>query len=135
MGAKNDNVFVDYYKLLGISPTSNSSEIRNAYLQQAQEHHPDAGGSTAMMEHLNAAYTCLKSTTGKAAYDTVHSLRAETSTHNYKYDGGRHAKDVDDMSDSEIDEFLDTMLAEFRHGVPEAKKAPVKERIKKMFEM
>jgi curved DNA-binding protein CbpA len=131
-----DSAFTDYYEMLGIKPDADSQQIRTAFLRKAQEHHPDVGGSHERMEQLNAAYTTLKSATGKAAYDTLHSLKvAGKAAPDYKYDGGRHAKDVDDMSDAEIDEFLDTMLAEFRHGVPEKKKATVKQRIKKMFEI
>lgn len=127
--------FVDYYALLGIAPDADGNEIRAAFLRKAQEHHPDIGGSAETMEQINIAYGTLKSSSAKAAYDMIHSVRTGAKEMpQYKYEGGRSANSVDDMSDDEIDEFLDTMLKEFRNGVPKTKKS-VKQRIKKMFEI
>ncbi len=135
MQVRKENEFVDYYELLGIQPDADTHEIRAAFLAKAQLHHPDVGGSATQMQLLNAAYTTLKSATGKAAYDTVHSLQSDSKEPpKYRYDGGKHAKDIDDMTDDEIDEFLDTMFKEFRNGIP-AKRSTVKDRLKKMFEI
>jgi len=130
-----ESEFVDYYELLGIKPSASAHEIRTAFLAKAQEHHPDFGGSADVMKQLNAAYATLKSSTGKAAYDTIHSVKVGgDDNHAYRYDGGKYAKDVEDMSDEEIDEFLDVMFKEFRSGAP-AKKTTVKQRLRKMFEL
>jgi curved DNA-binding protein len=127
--------FVDYYALLGLAPDAEPGQIRAAFLRKAQEHHPDVGGSDESMQVLNAAYKTLKDSNAKAAYDMIHSVMSGVSElPQYKYDGGNAAKDVDDMSDEEIDEFLDTMFKEFRHGVPKQKQ-PLKQRIKKIFEI
>lgn len=130
-----EGAFVDYYALLGIEPSADPRQIRAAFLRMAQEHHPDVGGSAAQMQQLNIAYKTLKDSSAKAAYDLIHSVRSGAKElPSYKYDGGSTAKDVDDMTDEEIDEFLDTMFKEFRHGVPKSKPS-VKQRFKKMFEI
>jgi hypothetical protein len=42
-------------------------EIRDAYREQAQSHHPDAGGSADAMRRLNEAYQFLKERYRRAA--------------------------------------------------------------------
>jgi curved DNA-binding protein CbpA len=135
MRSSGDTEFIDYYDLLGLEPDADISEIRNAFIQKAKKHHPDAGGSTEMMQLMNTAYKTLTSGTAKAAYDIVHSFHTGTSeVADYKYDGGRNVQGVEDMSDDEIDSFLDSMLAEFRDGVPKPKQT-VKGRFKKLLDL
>jgi curved DNA-binding protein CbpA len=125
--------FVDYYELLGVEPSAEIAEIRRAYILQAKEHHPDAGGSTDMMQQLNTAYRTLTSTTAKAAYDMLHSFHIGTSqTGDYRYADGREVRDVSDMNDAEIDAFLDGLMSEYRHGVPK-EKPTVSQWFKKLF--
>jgi curved DNA-binding protein CbpA len=42
-------------------------DIRDAYREQAQSHHPDAGGSAEAMRRLNEAYQFLKERYRRAA--------------------------------------------------------------------
>jgi DnaJ-domain-containing protein 1 len=41
---------------LGIGIGANLAEAREAYRRRASEHHPDRGGSSAMMAKINAAW-------------------------------------------------------------------------------
>jgi curved DNA-binding protein CbpA len=109
--------FIDYYKLLKVHPTAEISEIRQAYIVMAKKHHPDAGGSTDKMKQLNKAYKTLMSSTAKASYDMLHSFHTGTTKpSDYRYHDGREVNDVTDMTDSEIDSFLDGVLNEYRDG-------------------
>lgn len=125
--------FVDYYELLGVKPTTDIPQIRKAYLLKAKEHHPDAGGSTETMQQLNKAYKTLTSSTAKAAYDMLHSFHTgETQPGDYKYSDGREVKDVTDMTDDEVDAFLDNLFKEYRSGPPKEKQG-VRDWFKKIF--
>jgi DnaJ-class molecular chaperone len=116
--------FVDYYELLGVSPTAEMHEIRGAYIVQAKEHHPDAGGSTEMMQRLNDAYKTLASSSAKVTYDMLHSFQiGSTTASDYRYGDGRKVKSVTDMKDEEIDSFLDNLLDEYRDGPPNTKQS------------
>jgi curved DNA-binding protein CbpA len=113
--AENVN-FVDYYELLGLRPNATNHEIRRAYILKAKEHHPDMGGSIEMMQLLNRGYRTLTGATTKAAYDMLHSFHVgSTSQGDYRYADGREVNDVTDMSDDEVDVFLDNLLDEFRN--------------------
>jgi curved DNA-binding protein CbpA len=114
--------FVDYYELLGIKPTAEIHEIRRAFILRAKQHHPDAGGSTETMQRLNSAYRTLASSTSKASYDLMHNFHiGNTKPSDYRYSGGREVNDVTDMTDTEIDSFLDELFTEYRQGPPTRK--------------
>ncbi len=49
-----------FYRLLGVSPSSNWDEIERAYRKKAKLHHPDLGGDEDTMKALNEAYEILK---------------------------------------------------------------------------
>jgi len=122
MSTADGTEFVDYYELLDIGPTAEISHIRRAYILKAKEHHPDAGGSTEMMKLLNKAYKTLTSSSAKAAYDMIHSIEVGTTrATDYRYGGGREVAGVEDMTDDEIDNFLDSLLNEHRSGPKAAK--------------
>lgn len=111
--------FVDYYKLLGLQPTAEIEEIRRAFILHAKQHHPDAGGSTAVMQQLNQAYRTLTSSTAKAAYDMQHNFHVGSTVPGaYKYKDGREVNGVADMTDEEIDSFLNDVFSEYRNGPP-----------------
>jgi len=65
----------DYYDLLGVTKTSSSQEIKNAYRKKALEWHPDRhqGGDKEEAERkfkeINEAYQVLSDANKKAAYD------------------------------------------------------------------
>lgn len=133
MSSSSSAEFVDYYDVLGVEPTAQIQEIRRAYIIKAKQHHPDAGGSIEAMQRLNTAYKTLKSSTAKAAYDMLHSFHVgSTSPGDYRYADGREVKDVTDMSDAEIDSFLDNLFTEYRNGPPKPEQSAW-QRIKKII--
>jgi len=127
--------FVDYYELLDIAPDAELAQIRRAFILKAKEHHPDAGGSTLVMQQLNMAYKTLMSSTAKGAYDLLHGFHTgATRPSDYKYHDDREISGVTDMSDDEIDSFLDSLLAEYRNGPPKPKPT-AKQRFKKLLDL
>jgi hypothetical protein len=46
-------------QVLGVLPDATREDIKKAYRAQAQIHHPDKGGDTAMMRTINEAYETL----------------------------------------------------------------------------
>lgn len=134
MESPNNAQFVDYYELLGVKPTASIDEIRRAYLLLAKQHHPDAGGSAEKMKSLNVAYRTLAGANTKAAYDMLHNFHiGSVGTSDYRYSDGREVHDVSDMKDSEVDSFLDNLLAEYRNGPPK-QKYTIKQKIRKFFD-
>ena len=107
--------FVDYYKLLDLEPNASSMQIRQAFIKKAKHHHPDVGGSTDSMRHLNLAYKTLASYSHKAAYDLLHSFHTGTNEIKYKAvdPKSKTQSSKDDLSDEYIDWFLDTVYAEY----------------------
>jgi curved DNA-binding protein CbpA len=62
---------VTHYEVLGVAPTASAAEIKRAYRQQAQRHHPDVGGGDDAMERLNRAWATLGDPVRRRAYDNV----------------------------------------------------------------
>jgi curved DNA-binding protein CbpA len=63
----------DYYKVLGVSRTASSNQIKQAYRGLCKTYHPDKNPSpeaTRIIQEVNAAYEVLSDTTGKAIYDS-----------------------------------------------------------------
>lgn len=107
--------FIDYYKLLGVTTNAEPAQIRTAFMRLAKQHHPDVGGSTEQMQQFTAAYRTLMSASSRRAYDLLHDFQTGTATIHYQPDGKPSAGDgLDDLSDDEIDDFLDTIYAEYR---------------------
>ncbi|CAF1542008.1 unnamed protein product [Didymodactylos carnosus] len=64
----------DYYQLLDINPNTTQTVIRNAYLRQAREFHPDKNvgrsiDTTAIFKAIKAAYETLSNDITKMSYD------------------------------------------------------------------
>ena len=49
-----------WWEVLGVDQTSLFAVVRDAWLELVKIHHPDAGGSTARMAEINAAYEAAK---------------------------------------------------------------------------
>lgn len=109
--------FVDYYKLLGISANATQREVRVAYVRAAKEHHPDKGGSHEHMQRLNLAYATLVDDTKRSAYDRMYRMEAAGAPDAYRVAGEQQANTTD-MSDDEIDDFLNSVYAEFVNQPP-----------------
>lgn len=114
--------FVDYYTLLGVGTDATDAEVRKAFMRLAKQHHPDAGGTLEHMLQLNTAYTTLKEPQARRAYDLVHSFQTGTSTVQYREVGeSADGSSLDGLSDEEIDDFMNTIFAEYATKATKAK--------------
>ena len=50
---------MDYYELLGVSPSATPSEIKKAFRKLAMKHHPDKGGDEQKFKEIQQAYETL----------------------------------------------------------------------------
>ncbi|MEC9398062.1 MAG: DnaJ domain-containing protein, partial [Myxococcota bacterium] len=48
------------YAILGVTPGSDWTAIKQAYIRLSQKHHPDKGGDEGQMQKITEAYTELK---------------------------------------------------------------------------
>lgn len=66
-----------HYDVLGVAPSADVAEIRDAYRRLAREHHPDRavssdrGGVDAEMSTINEAYRVLGDPTRRVVYDAA----------------------------------------------------------------
>lgn len=59
----------DLYDFLQVPPRADTNEIREAYLKQAREVHPDKGGAAEAMSELGRVYAVLSDTGRRKVYD------------------------------------------------------------------
>jgi curved DNA-binding protein CbpA len=114
--------FVDFYEVLGVPTDADIAVIRKAYIVKAKANHPDAGGSTETMQQLNVAYKTLTNPSAKAAYDMVYGYQHGTiAAGEFDDTNAYFTRDITDMSDDEIEDYLDTLFAEYHFVAPKAK--------------
>jgi curved DNA-binding protein CbpA len=67
---------VTHYDVLGVSRNAPISEVRQAYVALAREHHPDrSGGDADAMRAVNEAWATLRDPDRRASYDlTLHAV-------------------------------------------------------------
>jgi DnaJ-class molecular chaperone len=106
--------FVDYYQLLDVVPAATTPEIRRAYVRLAKNLHPDVGGDARKMQQLNSAYHTLRDDTKRRVYDLMHQTETGTASLLYRETGGKQSTSlVRDMSDDEIDTYINDVFREF----------------------
>ena len=79
----------DYYKILGITPAADSTEIRQAYRRGVRDAHPDAGGDPERFHAIQTAFETLSQPQSRHEYDTLRGNRKPGWRHRTP---GRHAK-------------------------------------------
>lgn len=94
---------MNFYEVLGVSPTSSLDEIRSAYKRLALQFHPDKShGNREMFERIQVAYTALKDpSTRQKIDDLLHSSHNDDSTANNTMNGL-------------VDVFMDILYHQFR---------------------
>ena len=66
--------YVDYYKVLGVSRTAETAEIKKAYRRLARKYHPDVSkepDAEARFKEVGEAWEVLKDSKKRAAYDQL----------------------------------------------------------------
>lgn len=64
----------DYYRILGVPKSASVDDIKRAYRQLAQLHHPDRVGEGGQIVLINEAYATLKDPAKRAKYDVLHAV-------------------------------------------------------------
>ncbi len=59
----------DYYKILGVNKDASKEEIKRAYRELAQKHHPDKAGDEQLFKEAKDAYEILSDDTKRKQYD------------------------------------------------------------------
>lgn len=60
---------VDFYEVLGVSPTASPKQVKAAYRRLVKAAHPDQGGSEALFRYVNEAWETLGDPVERARYD------------------------------------------------------------------
>ncbi len=106
---------MDYYALLDVAISAEPRQIRAAYIRLAKQHHPDVGGQATDMERFNIAYRTLITPLSRKSYDLLYDFQMGTSVVHYRGDAsGVEDSSLHDLSDAEIDSFIDTIYAEYK---------------------
>jgi len=76
--------FADYYKVLGVDPSSSAEEIKRAYKKLARKYHPDVSKEADAQEkfqRVSDAYDNLKNDEKRAEYDQLRAYVNGESQH------------------------------------------------------
>ncbi len=77
----------DYYNILKVSPVSNQTSIKKAYLKLAQKFHPDKNKSknaTEIFKQITEAYQVLSDTQKRAEYDQIRKQGQKQTSDSFK---------------------------------------------------
>lgn len=113
--------FVDYYELLAVDRFAETKQIRTSFLKLAKDHHPDAGGSTEMMQLLNQAYETLSGHLSRSAYDKLHALHTTPHEELDLHDDFADSPVRPRGNDAFVDDFVDDAYSAY-YGDPVVKK-------------
>ena len=69
---------LNYYRILGVNPDADTSEIRRAFRLLARRHHPDAGGDEELFKQIGIAFYVLSDPQSREEYDRQMHFREET---------------------------------------------------------
>ncbi|CAD7927418.1 unnamed protein product [Amoebophrya sp. A120] len=76
------------YKVLKVSASASSADIKKAYIEEAKKHHPDTGGSAEQFKKVSEAYEAL--TKDRKGHDQVHEGTRSSSSSSAASGGGTY---------------------------------------------
>ncbi|KAI3647196.1 hypothetical protein MP228_007417 [Amoeboaphelidium protococcarum] len=114
-------IILDYYGILGVSPSASQKEIKDAYRKLALKHHPDKNtkdkDANCKFQYVNEAYAILsdqslkqrhdqdRRSAGTKLYNPLSSQQSQGSEYNYE-----PKVDASNVFGSEFEEMLRTEL-------------------------
>ena len=107
----------DYYRILGIEPSANAKEIKNAYRELAFKFHPDRNkdnpDAVNQMKAVNEAYAVLSDAAKRREYDTIRTQFGSAAHDRFR----RNYSEEDLFAGSDIFRVFEelTRLHGFRH--------------------
>ena len=103
----------DYYKILGVSKTSNSPEIKESYRKLALKYHPDRNQDSpeaaSKMKLINEAYAVLSDNRKRDEYDAVQQQFGANSYSQFR----RSYTDQDIFNGSDINQIFEEIAKSF----------------------
>ncbi|WP_404331588.1 J domain-containing protein [Mesobacillus maritimus] len=76
--------FIDYYRVLGLSSTCTSEDIKKAYRTKVKIHHPDVGGDPEVFKQLKEANDVLSDEQQRNAYNEKYEYYQRRYDYNIK---------------------------------------------------
>lgn len=116
--------FRDYYKILGVSNTATTDEIKKAFRKLARKYHPDVSkepDAAVRMSEINEANNVLSDTEKRAAYDALgeRGQAGQDFRPPPDWNAGREYSGAG-MSDAEAQGFSDFFASMFGDAAPGA---------------
>lgn len=74
---------VDYYRVLGVSPSASGAQIKASYKALAKKFHPDLNGDANKMAAINEAYRVLTDPDARRRYNQTIDIPRSTARHHY----------------------------------------------------
>ena len=65
---------IDFYQLMGVSPSVTQGELKKAWRDKARQHHPDRGGDADEFAEISKAYEVLSDPHRRQVYDLARSI-------------------------------------------------------------
>ena len=75
---------LNYYRILGLEPDADTSEIRRAFRVLAMRHHPDEGGDEELFKQIGIAFYALSDPQSREEYDMLIHFREAVPKRNLR---------------------------------------------------
>jgi curved DNA-binding protein len=112
--------FVDYYKLLGVTKTATTKEIKNAYRKLARKHHPDLNPNDSFakknFQQINEANEVLRDPEKRKKYDQYgkdwqHGEEFEKARQSHEQaSSSRGSRYSDSQTEGDFSNFFESMF-------------------------
>ena len=109
---------MDFYRILGVSPTASHDEIRSAYRKLARQFHPDLNPSNPYAEEtfklINVAYEVLKDADRRQKYDFLRRYGVDPSNVFRRNPEEIELEELMAIIQKEFVEWVNTLIKDFQ---------------------